>query len=50
MITIMGASGKTGRAAAEALLKQDEKVRVIARAKDHLKTHAPDAFRCERLS
>ena len=37
MITIMGASGKTGRAAAEALLKQGEKVRVIARSKDHLK-------------
>ena len=36
MITIMGASGKTGRAAAEALLKQGEKVRVIARSKDHL--------------
>ena len=38
MITIMGASGKTGRAAAEALLKQGKKVRVIARSKDHLKT------------
>ena len=38
MITIMGASGKTGRAAAEALLKQGQKVRVIARSKDHLKT------------
>lgn len=37
MITIMGASGKTGRAAAETLLKQGEKVRVIARSKDHLK-------------
>ncbi len=37
MITIMGASGKTGRAAAEVLLKQGEKVRVIARTKDHLK-------------
>lgn len=37
MITVMGASGKTGRAAAEALLAQDEKVRVIARSKDHLK-------------
>src|SRR5258706_15747220 len=38
MITIMGASGKTGRAAAEALLKQGKKVRVLARSKDHLKT------------
>ena len=38
MITIMGASGKTGRAAAEALLKQGKNVRVIARSKDHLKT------------
>ena len=37
MFTIMGASGKTGRATAEALLKQGEKVRVIARSKDHLK-------------
>jgi uncharacterized protein YbjT (DUF2867 family) len=37
MITIMGASGHTGRAAAEALLKEGEKVRVIARSKDHLK-------------
>ncbi len=36
MITIMGASGKTGGAAAELLLKQGEKVRVIARSKDHL--------------
>src|SRR4029077_16154911 len=38
MITIMGASGKTGRAAAEALLEQGKKVRVIARSRDHLKT------------
>lgn len=38
MITIMGASGKTGRAAAEILLEQGEKVRVMARSKDHLKT------------
>lgn len=37
MITIMGASGNTGRVAAESLLKQGEKVRVIARSKDHLK-------------
>ncbi len=37
MITIMGASGKTGGVAAETLLKQGEKVRVIARSKDHLK-------------
>jgi uncharacterized protein YbjT (DUF2867 family) len=38
MITIMGASGKTGRVAAETLLAQGEKVRVIARSKDHLKS------------
>lgn len=37
MITVMGASGKTGGFAAAALLKQGEKVRVIARSKDHLK-------------
>jgi uncharacterized protein YbjT (DUF2867 family) len=37
MITIMGASGKTGRVAAETLLKQGEKVRVVARSKEHLK-------------
>ncbi len=36
MITIMGASGKTGRAAAQTLLAQGEKVRAIARTKDHL--------------
>ena len=36
MITIMGASGKTGRVAAETLLAQGEKVRVIARSKDAL--------------
>lgn len=36
MITIMGASGKTGGVAADLLLKQGEKVRVIARTKDHL--------------
>jgi uncharacterized protein YbjT (DUF2867 family) len=38
MITIMGASGKTGGFAAQVLLKHDQKVRVIARSKDHLKT------------
>ena len=38
MITIMGASGKTGGFAAHALLKQGQKVRVIARSEDHLKT------------
>jgi uncharacterized protein YbjT (DUF2867 family) len=38
MITIMGASGKTGGFAAHALLKQGLRVRVIARSKDHLKT------------
>jgi uncharacterized protein YbjT (DUF2867 family) len=37
MITIMGASGKTGRSAAETLLAQGEKVRAVARSKDHLK-------------
>jgi uncharacterized protein YbjT (DUF2867 family) len=36
MITIMGASGKTGGAVAATLLGQGEKVRVIARSKDHL--------------
>ncbi|HEU4928948.1 MAG TPA: NAD(P)H-binding protein [Candidatus Krumholzibacteria bacterium] len=36
MITILGASGKTGRAAAEMLLDQGEKVRVIARNREHL--------------
>jgi uncharacterized protein YbjT (DUF2867 family) len=36
MITIMGASGKTGRATAQTLLAQGEKVRVLARAKEHL--------------
>jgi len=38
MITIMGASGKTGRAVAEALLEQGEKIRVLARSQDHLKS------------
>jgi uncharacterized protein YbjT (DUF2867 family) len=37
MITIMGASGKTGGTAAATLLTQGEKVRVIARSKDHLR-------------
>jgi uncharacterized protein YbjT (DUF2867 family) len=37
MITIMGASGKTGGVAAETLLGQGEKVRVIARTKEGLK-------------
>ncbi len=36
MITIMGASGKTGGAAAEVLLKQGEKIRVITRSKEHV--------------
>ena len=36
MITILGASGKTGRATAEILLDQGEKVRVIARNREHL--------------
>jgi uncharacterized protein YbjT (DUF2867 family) len=36
MITIMGASGKTGGAAAHILLEQGEKVRVIARSKERL--------------
>jgi len=36
MITILGASGKTGRATAEILLEQGEKVRVIARNREHL--------------
>jgi len=36
MITIMGASGKTGGAAAEVLLKEGEKVRVITRTKEHV--------------
>jgi uncharacterized protein YbjT (DUF2867 family) len=38
MITIMGASGKTGGFAAHALLKEGREVRVIARSRDHLKT------------
>lgn len=36
MITILGASGKTGRATAEILLDQGEKVRVIARNRENL--------------
>ena len=36
MITILGASGKTGRAAAEILLDQGETVRVIARHRESL--------------
>jgi uncharacterized protein YbjT (DUF2867 family) len=36
MITITGASGKTGSAVAEALLKKGEKIRVIGRSLDHL--------------
>jgi uncharacterized protein YbjT (DUF2867 family) len=40
MITIMGATGHTGGAAADELLKQNEKIRVIGRSKDRLKTLA----------
>lgn len=38
MITIMGASGHTGRGTAEALLKEGKKVRVIGRSHDRLKS------------
>jgi len=37
MITIMGASGNTGRVIAETLLKNGEKVRVLGRSADRLK-------------
>jgi uncharacterized protein YbjT (DUF2867 family) len=37
MITIMGATGHTGRAIAEILLGQGEKIRVLSRADDHLR-------------
>jgi uncharacterized protein YbjT (DUF2867 family) len=36
MITIMGATGQTGRAIAEILLGQGERVRVLSRAEKHL--------------
>jgi uncharacterized protein YbjT (DUF2867 family) len=36
MIAIMGASGKTGGWAAEALIKKGEKIRVIGRSAEHL--------------
>lgn len=36
MITIMGATGHTGRVAAEALLKQGQQVRVLARSKERV--------------
>jgi uncharacterized protein YbjT (DUF2867 family) len=36
MITITGASGKTGSAVAESLLKKGESIRVIGRVSDHL--------------
>ena len=37
MITIMGATGHTGRAIAEILLGQGDKIRVLSRADDHLR-------------
>jgi len=38
MITVMGASGNTGKVVAEKLLSAGEKIRVIARNAEHLKT------------
>ena len=37
MITVMGATGHTGRAVAEHLLGQGEKVRVLSRGEEHLR-------------
>jgi uncharacterized protein YbjT (DUF2867 family) len=46
MITVMGASGNTGRVIAETLLKNGEKVRVLGRSPEKLKDLEDEAPMC----